>query len=463
MSVTSRPLPQGRPRARRAEPGTPGTPGNRRSQAVATPVDAVVVRPTNRDTNGGVVKGPLRERHEADTPIIIATVMLAAMGVAMIYSAGAADIASGRLPNTLAPELIWVTLGVVVMLVTSRIDYRFLRLVSVPMFLGAIALLVIVLGPSLGILRPIEVGGAARWLTIAGVLSFHPAELAKLALVVYLAHWLARRGTSIGGLRSGTIPFLLIAGTVIALVALEPDLGTTGVITLTAFTMLFVAGGSIWQLLLMVPAGVVAVGLYISASSYQHDRWLTFLDPWLDPSGKGYQTVQGLLALGLGGLTGQGIGGSRGPGGLNLPNAENDFVFAMVGQELGLWGGALVIGLFGFLAWRGIRIAHRAPDTFGGLLALGVSVCLVSQAFINIGVVLQLVPLTGITLPFVSSGNSSLLVSFAAVGILLSVSRETRQTGTDDDAHPGRGRRHRWPHLPRPGRAAGAGTTSAGP
>jgi cell division protein FtsW len=182
----------------------------------------------------------------------------------------------------------------------------------------------------------------------------------------------------------------------------------------------------------------------------------------VDPSGAGYHTIQGLLALGLGGLTGQGIGSSRGPGGLDLPNAENDFVFAMVGQELGLWGGAMVIALFAFLAWRGIRIAHRAPDTFGGLLALGISACLVYQAFINIAVVLQLVPLTGITLPFVSSGNSSLLVSFAAVGILLSVSRETRQTGADGDARPGRGWWHRRPHLPRPGGPTGAPASTPG-
>lgn len=458
MTAASRPMPQGRP----GRPA-PDTKAPRRSHAVATAVDARAARLVGRDAEGRVVKGPVRERHEADTGIIIATVMLAALGVAMIYSAGASEIASGRLPDSLAPELIWVTLGVLVMLVTSRMDYRFLRLVSIPVFLGAIALLIVVLGPSLGILRPIEVGGAARWLTIAGVFRFHPAEIAKLALVIYLAHWLTRRGATISGLRSGTIPFLLIAGTVIALVALEPDLGTTGVITLTAFTLLFVAGGNVWHLALLIPAGTAAVWFYIQASSYQYDRWLTFLDPWSDPSGKGYQTIQGLLALALGGPTGQGIGSSRVPGGLPLPNADNDFVFAMVGQELGLWGGALVILLFAFVAWRGIRIAHRAPDTFGGLLALGVTVCLVYQAFINIAVVLQLVPLTGITLPFVSSGNSSLLVSFAAVGILLSVSRETRHTGDDDDAHPGRGRWHWRPHLPRLGRAAGAPAPPAGP
>jgi cell division protein FtsW len=457
MSAASRPLPRGGPRT--ADDATSG----RRSKAVAArPERMAAVRVSTHDLNGGTVKGPSRERHEADTGIIIATVMLAAMGVAMIYSACASEIARGRVPNTLAPELVWVSLGVVVMLVASRIDYRFLRLISVPMFLVAIALLVVVLGPSLGILRPIEVGGSARWLSIGGFTSFHPAEIAKLALVVYLAHWMARRGTSIGGLRSGTIPFLLIAGSVIALIALEPDLGTTGVVTLTAFTMLFVAGGSIWQLLLMVPAGIVAVGLYIGTTDYQHQRWLTFLDPWSADPDHAFQTIQGLLALGLGGITGQGIGNTRGPGSLPLPAAENDFVFAMVGQELGLWGGALVIGLFGFIAWRGIRISQRAPDTFGALLALGVSVCLVYQAFINIAVVLQLVPLTGITLPFVSSGNSSLLVSFAAMGVLLSVSRETRHTGTDGDARPGGGWWHRRPHLSRPRRSSGAPAPTAG-
>lgn len=461
MSVASRPVPQGRRAAGAPKPSTE-TKGTRRSQAVAAPVERMATRVATADTNGGQVKGPVRERHEADPGIIIATVTLAAMGVVMAYSAGAADIARGLVPNTLGSELFWVSLGVVVMLVTSRIDYRFLRLVSVPLFLVSVALLVIVLGPSLGILQPVGIRDSARWLSFAGVVRFHPAEIAKLAMVIYLAHWMTRRGSSIGGLRSGTIPFLLITGTVIGLVALEPDLGTTGVITLTAFTMLFVAGGSIWQLLLLVPAGVAVVAMYIQTSTYQHERWLTFLDPWADPAGRGFQTVQGLLALGSGGIAGQGIGSSRGPGSLPLPAAENDFVFAMLGQELGTWGGALVIALFAFIAWRGIRIAHRAPDTFGALLALGVSVCLVYQAFINIGVVLQLVPLTGITLPFVSSGNSSLLVSFAAVGILLSVSRETRQTGADDDAHPGRGRWHRRPHLPRLGRASGAGAAPTG-
>ncbi|MCY7417541.1 MAG: putative lipid II flippase FtsW [Chloroflexi bacterium] len=439
---------------------------------MARPVDAAGrPRPTTREIAAGrTVKGPVRERHEADPWIIIATIALAATGVLMIYSAGAASLSSGSsdIARVLAPEMTWVTLGIVTMLTLSRLDYRWLRLVSVPLFLGAVALLVIVLGPAIGPIFPKEVNGSARWLGMFGskadpLISFHPAEIAKLALVVYLAHWLARRGGSIGGMFTGTIPFLCIAGCVIALVALEPDLGTTGVITLTAFTMFFVAGASLWQLALMVPVGFAAVWTYINNTDYQLDRWNTFLDPWNAPAASAYHTVQGLLALGLGGTLGQGLGNSRQPGGLQLPNADNDFVFAMVGQELGLIGGSLVIGLFIFIAWRGIRVGLRAPDTFGGLLAIGISCWIAFQAFINIGVVVQLLPLTGITLPFVSTGNSSLLVSFAAVGILLSISRETQSAqsrGTTDDADPGRGRRHGRAHLPGIG---GAGTPEPAP
>jgi cell division protein FtsW len=457
---------------------TPQASGDRRRQAspraasvTLAPLDAASVgRPSARDIAAGrTVKGPVRERHEADPGIIIATVALAATGVLMIYSAGAASLSSdpASMSRAIVPELIWVTMGMVVMLILSRLDYRWLRVVSVPLFLTAVVLLIVVLGPAIGPIAPKEVGGSARWLNIGSaerpIFSFHPAEIAKLALVIYLAHWLTRRGNSVGGLFTGTLPFLCIAGCVIALVALEPDLGTTGVITLAAFTMFFVAGASIWQLAALIPLGVTAVWVYINATPYQLDRWHTFLDPWGAELDKGFQTVQGLMALALGGTLGQGLGHTRQPGGLILPNAENDFVFAMVGQELGLFGATLVVGLFLFLAWRGIKVALHAPDTFGALLALGITSLITFQAFINIGVVVHLLPLTGITLPFVSSGNSSLLVSFAAVGILLSISRETQSRGTADDAHPGRSRRYRRTHISRDGGPAAVGTTPAGP
>jgi cell division protein FtsW len=248
------------------------------------------------------------------------------------------------------------------------------------------------------------------------------------------------------------VPFLFIVGPVIALVALEPDLGTTGVITLTAFTMFFVAGASMLHLLVLAPAGVVAVALYITTNAYQMDRVKAFLDPWKYAATDGFQTVHGLMALAMGGILGAGLGQSRQPGALPLPNAENDFIFAVVGQEFGLIGGGLVIGLYLFFAYRGARVALGAPDTFGALLAIGITAWLTLQAFINIGVVVSLLPITGITLPFVSSGGSSLVVSFAAVGILLSISRETQPRGTWNNADPDRGRGYGRPHLPGPGR-----------
>jgi cell division protein FtsW len=251
----------------------------------------------------------------------------------------------------------------------------------------------------------------------------------------------------------------------IALVFKEPDLGTTIVISLTAFTMFFVAGASLVQLGAMGAAGVAGIFI-VGLKDYQLERIRTFLDPWADPLGTGFHTIQGLLALGLGGIFGSGLGESKLAGGLYLPNAWNDFIFAIIGEEFGFLGAGLVIGLFVLLAYAGIRTALRAPDTFGALIAAGITAWLCYQAFINIAVVVALLPVTGITLPFISAGGSSLLISFAAAGVLLSISRETVEKGsqpvaddeaTDDDDRTGlrrtdeaadRGRRDRGPHLP---------------
>jgi cell division protein FtsW len=329
----------------------------------------------------------------------------------------------------------------------------------VPAYLLAIALLVTVMLPLTGFIHPLSTAQSTRWLQISGLPQLHPAEFAKLALVVYLAHWLAKRGSQISSLVHGIVPFLVIAGPIILLVAIEPDLGTTGVITLSAVTMLFVAGASLWQMLMLAPVGMVALVTYLSTNQYQQDRLAAFMDPW-GAGDAGYQTVHAILALGMGGIFGIGLGQSSQPGGLYVPNADNDFIFAVVGQELGLVGAVVVVGLYLFFAYRGIRVALGAPDTFGALLAIGITAWLTIQAFINIGVVLNLIPNTGITLPFISSGGSSLVVSFAAVGILLSISRETQARGTWNDADPDRGRGYGRPHLPRTGRPERARRTT---
>jgi cell division protein FtsW len=374
----------------------------------------------------------------------------------MVYSSSGVNslIHDGDPFALVGPQAMWAALGLVVMAVVMRIDYRYLRLVSVAGFVVALVLLLLVLLPPIGPLRPVEVGGSTRWLKIGPLPQMHPAEFAKLALVVYLAHWLTRKGARIASFRDGLLAFLLIVGPPLALVIVEPDLGTTGVLALSALTMFFVAGGSILQLVALAPLASLALAYVVSSSNYQMARIQAFIDPWADPQGVGFHTVQGLLAMGMGGAFGIGLGEGRQPGSLHLPAAQNDFVFALVAQQLGLIGGVAVIACYLLLAYRGIRVALSAPDTFGALLAIGITGWLTWQAFINIGVVVVLLPITGITLPFVSAGGSSLLVSFAAIGILLSISRETLPKGTWNDADPDRRRWHRRPRLPGLGRRA---------
>jgi cell division protein FtsW len=394
-----------------------------------------------------------RDRHQADFTILVAVVALTAIGILMVYSSSAmkAYLQDDDTLSIVGPQIGWAALGIAAMAGMMRVDYRYLRLVSVPLFAFAIFLLVVVLLPPMGPLQPRVIGGSARWLQIGPLPALHPAEIAKLALVIYLAHWFAKRGTKIRGLWTGTIPFLIIIGPVVALIFVEPDLGTTIVVGLTAFTMFFLAGANlvhVGAMMVLAVAALVVAGL----QGYQLDRIRAWLNPWAYPSTIGFHTIQGLLALGLGGILGAGLGESRLAGGLFLPNASNDYIFAIIGEEFGLIGGAIVVALFVVLAYAGIRTALAAPDTFGALLAAGITAWLCIQAFINIGVVVTLIPVTGITLPFISAGGSSLTISLAAVGILLSISRETVERGTWNDASADRGRRHGRAHLPSPRR-----------
>ena len=413
-------------RARRDRAATPGEP-----------------RETNRTpvkSRAGAVR---RERHQADFVILVVVVALAAIGILMVYSSSAMKGYLSQDADTFAtvgPQIQWAILGLIAMALMMRVDYRYLRLVSLPLYLIAIVLLVLVFVPQFNIV----VGGSARWLRLGPLPVIHPAEIAKLALVIYLAHWFAKRGGRVHGFWAGTVPFLVIIAPVIALVFKEPDLGTTSVIAVTAFTMFFVAGANLIHLGVMITGTLMAM-LTVGLRGYQIERIRVWQDPWLDRLGEGFHTIQGLLALGVGGLFGTGLGASK----VFVPNAFNDFIFAEIGQELGMIGAVVVIALFLILAYSGVRVALAAPDTFGGLMAAGITAWLCLQAFINIGVVVALLPITGITLPFISAGGSSLIISFAAVGILLSISRETVEKGTwNDDATADRGRRDGRTHLP---------------
>ena len=390
-----------------------------------------------------------RETHQPDYVILVAVIAMSAIGILMVFSSSAMKefTRDGDVFGAVAPQVAWGVAGLLAMLAMMNVDYRRLRLVSIPMYAIAIVLLVLVFVPSLGQV----VGGSARWLKVGPLPAVHPAEFAKLALVVYLAHWLAKRGTGIHGLVRGTIPFLIIFLPIVALVLKEPDLGTSMVLATTGMTMFVLAGANLIHFGVLVVSGSVGIMLF-ALHGYQLARIRAWIDPWADAQGIGFHSVQGLLALGSGGLIGLGLGQSRGAGGLFLPNASNDFIFAVIGEEFGLIGAGLVVVLFVILAYQGIRIALSAPDTFGALLAAGITTWLCVQAFINIGVVVALFPITGITLPFISAGGSSLTISLAAVGILLSISRETVERGTWNDASADRGRRHGRAHLPGSGR-----------
>jgi len=386
-----------------------------------------------------------RDRHQADYGILVIVVALTAVGILMVYSSSAmkAYIATDDTLSIVGPQIGWAALGMVAMAAMMRVDYRYLRFISVPAYIFGAVLLVLVFVPGLNVV----IGGSARWLKVGPLPALHPAEIAKLALIIYLAHWFAKRGTRVKGFWSGTIPFLVILAPIVALVFKEPDLGTTIVIALTGLTMFFVAGGSLLQLAAIGFAAFVAL-VAVGLRAYQLTRIRTWLDPWSDPLGTGFHTIQGLLALGLGGLLGAGLGESRLAGGLFLPNASNDYIFAIIGEEFGLIGAGIVILLFVGLAYSGIRVSLTAPDTFGALLAAGITAWLCIQAFINIGVVVALIPVTGITLPFISAGGSSLTISLAAVGILLSISRETVERGAWNNAAADRRGRDGRAHLP---------------
>jgi cell division protein FtsW len=411
-------------------PGTARAPG--RTPAAVRAEAAPVAAPA----------GAIR-RHGPDTVVVLAILALTALGLLVVYSSSAMDGYLSRDDTfaTLGPQLQWAALGLVGMLIAMRIDYRWLRLASVPLLIVAGILLVLIQVPAL----QVTVGGSAQWLKLPGLPAIQPSELAKLALVVYLAHWMARRGSAVAGFTSGFVPFVVIVAPFVLLVFKSPDIGSAGVLGMTAVVMFFLAGANPLYLLGLSGAAVVAAGFLMK--DYQVARLQSFVDPFADATGTGYHAVQGLLALGTGGLIGSGLGGAT-AGGVVVPNAHNDYIFAIVGQELGFLGAAGVIALFCLLAYRGFRIALAAPDTFGGLLAAGITVWLCLQAFINIGVVVTLLPVTGITLPFVSAGGSSLIVSLVAAGILLSVSRETALSGGWVHASGDRGRRNGRAHLP---------------
>ena len=400
-----------------------------------------------------------RERHQPAYPLLVATIGLLAIGIVMVYSASSvwAVLADQDAATYGIQQAIWAVLGLSALWVMSRLDFRLLRYLAIPGFVAATVLLALVLVPGIGT----EVGGSRRWIVIPGIGQFQPAELAKLAMILYLAHWLDRRGAAARTFWNGLIPFGMLVAPGFLLIVLEPDMGSAGVYVATGLAIFFMAGANMIYLS-AIGAGVLATAYWVITNTpYQLSRVRAFLDPWSDPLQSGYNTLQALMALALGGITGLGLGASRQKY-LYLPAPSTDFIFAIIGEEWGLIGALTVLALFCVIAYQGYRIAITAPDTFSGLLAAGITTWLVGQAFINMMVVTALLPITGIPLPFISYGGSALTVNLVAIGVLLSISRETTQAGSLRDAVFNIGRRDRRAHLPGPGRRAGAQRRAAG-
>jgi cell division protein FtsW len=350
----------------------------------------------------------------------VAVVLLSA-GVVMVYSASAI-VAADRFHDPyffLKKQLFWALLGSISMLVAIRVDYRKLERLVLPALIVAGVLLVLVLVPPIGQ----AINGTRRWIRLGSV-SFQPAELAKLALVFYLAAFVARRQEVLGEVRRGLVPPLLVAGAFAGLVFVQPDLGNCLTLIALTFGLLYLAGAPVRHLLWALAPALPLLAIAIYAAPYRLRRMTAFWDPWSDPRGSGFQIIQSWLAFGNGGLTGQGIGGSRQKL-FYLPEAHTDFIFAVVGEELGFAGAAVFVTLFAVLIWRGLRIGLRTAEPFGAYLALGITLLIATQTLVNLGVVTGLLPTKGLPLPFVSFGGSALLMTMLSTGVLLNISQHT--------------------------------------
>ena len=317
--------------------------------------------------------------------------------------------------------LYGVGVGSIGFLVMQFVPYAMLRKLAIPILFMALVLLAAVFTEQFGF----RAGGAQRWIYYKSIF-FQPSELAKLAIVVYLAALFSRKRDALINFWQGTFPFILVVGLILALITLEPDIGTVGIIALTAGIMFFIAGGR----LTYIGAGLaVAIALFfvlVQTAPYRMNRLTAFLHPELDPKGIGYQSHQALIAAGSGGVWGLGLGESRQKYSF-LPESVGDSIFAITAEELGFVGASALVALFVLFALRSYHIAYRAPDVFGRYLAIGIASWISIQAFINMAAISSLVPLTGVTLPFVSYGGSSLALTLTACGILVNISKYARQ------------------------------------
>lgn len=367
-----------------------------------------------------------RRRSPVDRTVLGVTLLLVGIGTVMVFSASS-TVAAARYGDSawyLKRHLVRVVVGLTLLVVLAQARYERVARLGGPLLVVSLVALVLVLLPALGV----EAKGAHRWLAL-GPFRFQPSELARFALLLWLAHTLASRGSDITRFRHDLLPVLGVIALIAGLIVLEPDYSSAFILTAIAVGLVFLAGARLYQLGGLALAALPVAWVVLVSSPYRRQRMLSFLDGGGDIQGTGYQVWQSLLGLGNGGLFGVGLGNS-GQKLRFLPEPYNDFIFSVVGEELGFVGAVVILGLFLILVLRGFQIAHRAPDVVGTLLAAGVSLTVGLYVLVNVGVVTSTLPATGLALPFISYGGSSLVFSLAGIGLLLAVSRRAVEAGT---------------------------------
>ena len=375
---------------------------------------------------GGALRRRLAAQPGLDLPFLVLILTLVAFGLVMLGSASWAVglYRRGDVYAYLRPQLLFAAVGLAAMYAASRVDYHIYHKLAWPMLGLSLVLLVVVL------FMP-EYNGCKRWIVLPGLGTLQPSEIAKFSVVLVFSHIIALNQTRMAGFAVGVLPFAVILGVVAVLMLLEPHLSGTLLILAIGAVLMFVGGTGLRWFALAGAGGLTALSLALillpDLVPYATDRLASWLDPFADPLGDGHQTIQSLYAIGSGGVTGLGLGNSRQKH-LYVPEPQNDFIFSILCEELGFVGALLVLLLFFLLLWRGMVIAVRAPDKFGALLVVGfvVQVCL--QAVLNIAVVTNTIPNTGISLPFFSSGGTSLMMLLGEMGVVLSVSRQGSQS-----------------------------------
>lgn len=364
-----------------------------------------------------------------DYALIALTTVFTITGLVAVYSASfVIGLARFGDPHYFViRQGIWAGIGTILLVAAMRTDYHKLKPLALPIMVVTILALIAVL------VVGVEGGGARRWIGV-GELTVQPAEFAKLTVIIYLAAWLASKGDELRTFEHGFVPFIVIIGSLAFLIMLQPNLGTTLIILLITVTMFWVAGASFMQMLALGVSGFVAMALLATVAGYRADRLTAFFSAESDPLGHGFQTLQSLIAIGNGGISGLGLGASRGKF-FYIPESHTDGVFAIIGEEMGILATVPIIFLYLILMFRGFQVARRAQDDFGRLIATGVTTWITVQAFLNIGGITRVIPLTGVPLPFLSFGSNALAAVMLAMGILMSVSRYGTGRGgvTDGD------------------------------